>query len=207
MAPAPGWPASLRQGRVALRPLRVRDAGTWSQLRTRNEEWLSPWEGRQPGLPPSSWEERHSGGAFGVILRTLRRESRAGRCVPFAVTYDGDLVGQVTVAHIVRGAAQSGNIGYWVDHAHAGRGVVPVAVALALDHCFGPVGLHRVEANVRPENAASLRVVEKVGFREEGLHRDLLFIDGGWRDHRCFAMTASDQPEGVLHRLLALADH
>ena len=76
------------------------------------------------------------------------------------------------------------------------------ALALVLDHCFGPVGLHRVEANVRPENAASLRVVRKLGFVEEGLHRRYLFIDEAWRDHRSFALLADDLPDGVLRTLL-----
>lgn len=207
MPTAPGWPASVVRGRVGIRPFRVRDGAAWSELRLRNQEWLAPWEGRQPQLPPTSWEERHGTGSFSAMLRALRRESRAGRCLPFAVTYDGDLVGQVTVGHVQRGAAQSANVGYWVDERVAGRGVTPHAVAMVVDHCFQQVGLHRIEANVRPDNAASLSVVRKLGFREEGLHPRLLFIDGEWRDHLCFALTVEDQPEGVLRRLLATQSH
>lgn len=202
-----GWPASVVEGRVGIRPLRVRDASTWSELRLRNEQWLTPWEGRQPNLPSAAWEDRHTPGAFSTMLRSLRREARAGRCLPFAVTYDGDLAGQVTVAHISRGAAQSANVGYWVDQRVAGRGVIPQALAMAVDHAFLRAGLHRIEANVRPENTASLKVVHKLGFREEGLHPRLLFIDGEWRDHLCFAMTVEDQPEGVLRRWLTTHSH
>ena len=72
------------------------------------------------------------------------------------------------------------------------------AVALVVDHCFGPVGLHRLEATVRPENAASLRVLAKLGFREEGLFRRYLDVDGGWRDHFCFALTVEELPPGGL---------
>ena len=150
----------------------------------------------------ASWEERHSTAAFSAMLRSYRREARAGRSLPFAVTYDGALVGQVTVSGIHRGAAQGAHIGYWLDRSHAGRGITPIAVALAVDHCFAAVDLHRIEVNIRPENHASLRVVHKLGFREEGRHARLLFIDEDWRDHLCFALTADEQPEGVLRRYL-----
>jgi ribosomal-protein-alanine N-acetyltransferase len=191
------------EGRVGIRPLRLRDAGAWSEARIRNEHWLRPWEGRPPQRRDPSWEERHSPSAFAAMLRTLRRESKQGRCLPFAVTYDGDLAGQVTVSNIVRGAFESASVGYWVDRRLAGRGVIPEALAMVVDHCFDTAGLHRIEANVRPENTASRRVVEKLGFREEGLHPRFLYIDGDWRDHLCFAVTADDQPEGLLTRLRA----
>lgn len=200
---APGWPATLVEGRVGIRPLRLRDAVAWSELRIRNEAWLSPWEGRQPSLPPVGWQERHSPGAFTAMLRVLRREAKEGRSLPFALTYDGDLAGQVTVASIVRGAFQNGNVGYWVDGRLAGRGVMPTALAMVVDHCFTRVGLHRIEADVRPENSPSRRVVEKLGFREEGLHPRFLHIDGDWRDHLCFAVTVEDVPEGLLRRWLS----
>ena len=194
---------SLRHGPVGIRPLRLRDAVAWSEVRTRNEQWLAPWEGGPPGVLPGAWPERHSPAAFTAALRVLRREARSGRTLPFAITLEGRLVGQVTVSGVVRGAFQSGSIGYWVDGAVAGRGVAPTAVALAVDHCFGSVGLHRVEADVRPENVASQRTVAKLGFRREGLHPRMLFIDGGWRDHDCFALTVEDVPQGVLARWLA----
>jgi ribosomal-protein-alanine N-acetyltransferase len=134
------------------------------------------------------------------MLRVLRHEAKAGRCLPFAVTYDGELAGQVTVSNVVRGAFQSASVGYWVDAQLAGRGVVPTALALVVDHCFTDVGLHRIEANVRPENAPSRRVLEKLGFRHEGLHPRFLYIDGEWRDHLSFAVTVEDVPEGLLRR-------
>jgi ribosomal-protein-alanine N-acetyltransferase len=174
----------------------------WCEVRTRNERWLSPWEGRPPTQRPASWRDRNSPGVFTAMLRGQRREARAGRLLPFAVTVDGELRGALTVASITRGAFDSAAVGYWVDEAVAGRGVTPTALALVLDHCFGPVGLHRVEANVRPENAASLRVVRKVGFTEEALHRRYLFIDDDWRDHVGFALLADDLPGGVLRALL-----
>jgi ribosomal-protein-alanine N-acetyltransferase len=197
-----GWPARLAHGDVELRPFRARDAAAWVEVRVRNEGWLAPWEGRPPAQPPASWADRHSAAVFAAMLRHQRKEARAGRLLPFAVLHQGRLAGAVTVGGIVRGAFDGAHVGYWVDERVAGRGVTTTAVALALDHCFGPVGLHRVEANVRPENARSLRVVEKLGFTEEGLHRRYLFIDEAWRDHRSFALLADDLPSGVLATLL-----
>lgn len=195
-----GWPVAIVEDRVGIRPLRLRDAVAWSELRIRNESWLAPWEARQPSLPQGGWEARHSPSAFTAMLRVLRREAKEGRCLPFAVTYDGDLAGQVTVSDVVRGAVQSGNVGYWIDRRLAGRGVTPTALALAVDHCFTQAGLHRIEANVRPDNVASRRVLEKLDFRQEGLHRRLLYIDGDWRDHLGYALTAEEVPEGLLKR-------
>jgi [ribosomal protein S5]-alanine N-acetyltransferase len=199
---APGWPARLAHGTVEVRPLRARDVRAWCEVRVRNERWLAPWEGRPPASTPASWRDRSSPAVFAAMLRAQRKEARAGRLLPFGVTVAGQLRGAVTVAGITRGAFDSASVGYWVDEAVAGRGVTPTALALVLDHCFGPLGLHRVEAAVRPENAASLRVVAKLGFRQEALHRRYLFIDEAWRDHVGFALLAEDVPGGVLRALL-----
>jgi ribosomal-protein-alanine N-acetyltransferase len=77
------------------------------------------------------------------------------------------------------------------------------AVALAVDHCFAAAGLHRLEATVRPENQPSLRVLEKLGFRQEGVFLRYLDVAGAWRDHLCFALTTEDIPNGLVARLLA----
>ena len=84
----------------------------------------------------------------------------------------------------------------------AGKGVTPAAVALASDYAFFQVGMHRMEICIRPENAPSLRVVEKLGFRYEGLRRRYIHINGDWRDHFCFALVAEEIPVGVLRRWL-----
>lgn len=194
------WPAEAAHGPVALRPLRRRDARAWSELRVRNRRWLEPWDGAPERAPRGRWHERHSPAAFTALLRTLRREARAGRAFPFAVTYDGRLVGQVTVGSVVRGAFDSASVGYWVDEGVAGRGIAPTAVALAVDHAFDVAGLHRVEIVIRPENRPSLRVAEKLGFRAEGRHERYLFIDGAWRDHLAFALVREDVPGGLLAR-------
>jgi [ribosomal protein S5]-alanine N-acetyltransferase len=197
----PGWPAALRCGAVGVRPLRLGDGPAWVEVRRRNEDWLAPWEGRAPAQDPVPWAQRHSLASFTALLRLLRREARAGRSLPFAVTVDGDLAGQLTVSGVMRGAYDGGLVGYWVDERVAGRGVLPTALALVVDHCFGPVGLHRLQADVRPENHASLRVMAKLGFRQEGVHERYLFIDEAWRDHLTFALTREEVPGGLLRRL------
>jgi len=106
----------------------------------------------------------------------------------------------VTVDNIVRGAMRSGHLGYWIDRAAAGRGMTSLAVALVCDHAFGPVGLHRLQADIRPENGPSQRLVARLGFTQEGLLRRYLDIDGDWRDHLTFALLAEDAPAGVLNR-------
>lgn len=138
---------------------------------------------------------------FRQMVRRANAQARAGESFPWAVTYDeGTLVGQLTVSGIVRGSAQYAHIGYWIDVEYAGRGIIPTAVAMAVDHCIQVAGLHRIEINIRPENRASLRVVEKLGFRAEGLRPRYLHIDGAWRDHLSFAITAEEIPEGMLAR-------
>ena len=93
--------------------------------------------------------------------------------LPYVIEVDGQFGGQLTIGNVTHGALRSAWIGYWVHSAVTGRGVATGALALGLDHCFGPVMLHRVEATVRPENAASRKVLAKAGFREEGLLRAL----------------------------------
>lgn len=194
----PGWPATLTDGPVTLRPYRRADAAAWVEVRLANEEWLTPWE---PD-PPGSWADVHTVRAFRYAHRDLRRSASSGTTLPYAVCYEGRLVGQLTIGNIVRRAFCSGYAGYWIDHRYAGRGITPVALALAVDHAFGYAGLHRVEVNIRPENKASRRVVEKLGFREEAYHHAYLYIAGGWRDHLGYALTVEDVAEegGLLAR-------
>jgi ribosomal-protein-alanine N-acetyltransferase len=198
---ARGWPADLTYGSVRLRPLRRRDARAWCELRRRNADWLAPWESTLPHVPFTAVDSADPP-LYRGMLRTLRHQARSGFALPFALDYDGRLVGQLTVSSIVRGSLQSASVGYWIDQAVAGHGIAPTAVALAVDHCFGPVGLHRIELNVRPENARSRRVAEKLGFREEGIRLRYLHIDRDWRDHLCFALTVEEVSGGLLRRFL-----
>ncbi|MEY7971057.1 GNAT family N-acetyltransferase [Saccharomonospora xinjiangensis] len=200
----PGWPAKagplvVPSGTVRLRPLRLRDASEWSRLRLRDREYLERWEPAQPG----TWRERNAVAAWPSQWSALRRLARRGQCFPFAITVDDVFAGQLTIGNVIRAALRSAWIGYWVASTVAGGGVATAAVALATDHVFREGGLHRLEATVRPENAASLRVLEKTGYREEGLFRRYLQVQGEWRDHLCYAVTAEETGDGVVSRLVA----
>lgn len=190
----PGWPAVLADGPVLLRPYRRRDGPAWSESRRSNEAWLAPWEPTPPG---GTWWDLNSPFAFRAVYRDLKLSARAGYAMPFAVclripgTADR-LVGQLTLGNIVRRALCSAYAGYWIDSRAAGRGVMPTALALAVDHAFRAGGLHRIEVNIRPENTASRRVVEKLGFREESYLARYLHIAGAWRDHIGYALTTED---------------
>ena len=193
------WPVTLEHGDLVLRPFRRADQEEWMALRHRNQDWLRPWDATNP-TPGAALKSFHE------MVRVLNRSGRDGTGLPWLIclrtTVAGQpvIAGQLSVSSILRGSAQSAAIGYWIDRNRAGRGIVPTAVALAADYCFTGLGLHRIEINIRPENEASRRVVEKLGFRYEGLRRAFLHIDGDWRDHDSYALTAPEVPEGLLAR-------
>ncbi|WFR83273.1 GNAT family protein [Arthrobacter sp. Y-9] len=202
MRQVPYWPVTLEHGDIVLRPIRQKDRVEWTTVRQRNRDWLQPWEASNPnpgGRLPTYRE----------MVSSLRTQARQGSALPFVITERRPgltapaIVGQLTVSNIMWGSAMMASTGYWVDQDRAGRGIVPTAVALATDFCFEELGLHRMEINIRPENTPSLRVVEKLGFRPEGLRPAFLHINGEWADHLSFALTADEVPGGVLNRWLA----
>ena len=189
---------TLTEGDVRLRPLRVTDATRWQEIRRRNQTWLGPWdatvpeEGIQAGeVPPT----------FGAMVRRLRAEARAGRVLPWVVEFKGRMVGQVTLGGITYGSLRSAYIGYWIDQEFAGRGITPLAVAMASDYALGILRLHRIELNIRPENTASLAVAEKIGYHHEGYREKYLHIDGDWRDHVTYVLIDGDVAGGLVARL------
>jgi ribosomal-protein-alanine N-acetyltransferase len=103
---------------------------------------------------------------------------------------DGALAGYISVSNIVKGAFWSGTLGYGAFVHAAGRGLMREALGLVVDHAFGALGLHRLEINVQPGNAASIALARGAGFRLEGYSPDFLYIDGAWRDHERWALTA-----------------
>jgi len=183
---------TLRDGPVTIRPIRLRDARALEQELVANRAWLRTWEATNPH-GPIGFDSRAS-------IRSLLGNWRSGFGVPFAIEYEGEFAGQLNVSGLSYGSLSSASIGYWVAERFAGRNITPTAVALATDHCLFSIGLHRMEICIRPENAPSLRVVEKLGFRYEGLRRRFIHINGDWRDHFCFALTAEELPTGVLRR-------
>ncbi len=186
---------TLSAGRVGLRPIRRRDASRWEQLRQDNLQWLGPWESTRP--PEGAGRSM----GYRELVSDLIHQGRDGRGLPFVMTYDGEMVGQLTVTGITWGSARWAQVGYWIDEAHAGRGITTQAVAMACDHCLLTMGLHRIEVAIRPENTSSLRIVEKLGFSQIGLAPRYLHINGQWRDHLLFAITAEEVPRGLVSRL------
>lgn len=185
------WPVVLRddtrQPAIVLRPLREADQQQWQRLRGDNADHLRPWE---PTLPPGVPAREPI--PFRQFVRELDDDARADRAMPWCIEADGQLVGQVHVFGVVRAAQQSGSVGYWLAEPATGRGIATRALALAIDHALGPAGLHRIEVNIRGDNEASLAVVARLGLRDEGVRERFLHIDGAWRDHRTFAVTAEE---------------
>ncbi|HEU4363256.1 MAG TPA: GNAT family protein [Mycobacterium sp.] len=201
--PHPGWPTVLgplqvKAGVIRLRPVRMRDGAQWSRIRLGDRDHLEPWE----PTGEADWVVRHTAAAWPPVCSGLRSEARRGRMLPFVIELNGRFCGQLTIGNVTHGALRSAWIGYWVSSSAAGGGVATGALALGLDHCFGPVKLHRAEATVRPENTASRAVLAKVGFREEGLLRRYLDVDGGWRDHLLVALTVEEITGSVTSALV-----
>src|SRR6516225_1998044 len=176
----------------------MRDGAQWSRIRLADRANLEPWE----PTTDLDWVRRHTISSWASLCSGLRAEARKGRMLPFTIELDDKFCGQLTVGNVTHGALRSAWIGYWVASSAAGGGVATGALALGLDHCFGPVRLHRVEATVRPENAASRRVLAKVGFREEGLLQRYLDVDGAWRDHLLVAITVEEVRGSVASALV-----
>ena len=158
-----------------------------------NREWLKPWEATNPHGPTSF--------DYKSIIKSLIRQFENGDSVPFVILYQGEIVGQLNVSNILYGSVSSCVIGYWIIPEVAGQGITPTAVALVMDYIFFTIGLHRVEIDIRPENKASLRVVEKLGMRLEGVKKNYIHINNQWADHNVYALTAEEVGSGILNRL------
>ncbi len=185
---------ALTHNDVRLRLVRMKDSKNMEQLILSNREWLRPWEATNPE-GPNSFDIR---GQIRALLKAMDNNT----CLPFVIEENGVMVGQLNVANILFGSVSSCVIGYWVAPEAAGRQITPTAVALVSDYLFNTVGIHRIEIDIRPENVSSLRVVEKLGFRYEGLKQRFIHINGAWRDHYVFALTSEEVESGVLNRWL-----
>jgi len=128
--------------------------------------------------------------AFRELLERSARDDTASFLV--RRTEDDALVGVFVLSQIFRKAFQNAYLGYYGSAAHAGRGYMRQGLALVLDEAFGPLGLHRVEANIQPGNDVSIALARGAGFRREGFSPRYLKIGGRWRDHERFAMLAED---------------
>ena len=175
-----------------LRPLTTADFRDWQEVRRRCHDWLTRWEpAPSPGAPDVVEDPK----AFAARCGARERERQLGTGYGFGIFVDGRFAGEINVSTVVRGATQGCMVGYWVDEARAGQGLVPEALVLVLRFAFEDLQLHRVEIGIIPRNAASRRVVEKLAIREEGLALRFLQINGRWEDHIRYAMTAEEWAE------------
>ena len=174
--------------RVVLRPLTEADYEAWYEVRSRCRAWLVPWEPRVKGAPPLA-EDRAS---FASRCALRERERQLGTGYGYGIFVDRRFVGEITLSSIQRGPFQTGHIGYWIDEEVAGRGYTPEAVVVVLSFAFDTISLHRVEISIIPRNHPSLRVMEKLDIRAEGIAERYLEIDGEWEDHVKFAVTAEE---------------
>ncbi|MGB0907939.1 MAG: GNAT family N-acetyltransferase [Maricaulaceae bacterium] len=174
-------------GQVYLRHPKWADFEDWAALRRRNEAFLSPWE--------PSWNPEHlTRASYKARLSRFKKMVNGDEAYPFHIFRAADqrLIGACNITHIQRSVAQQCQLGYWLGEEYARKGFARAAVRAACGFCFNELGLHRIEAAVRPENEPSIKLLEAVGFEREGRARGYLKIDGDWRDHDIFARLSSD---------------
>lgn len=174
--------------RLVLRLPVHSDYRDWASLRAESRAFLTPWE--------PSWAADHlSRKAFANRVYWAARAEAAGTALPFFLIerVSERVVGAITLDNIRRGPAQAGTLGYWVGAAHARQGFMREAIAAVVAHAFGPLDLSRLEAACLPENAASRGVLEKSGFKYEGVSQSYLQINGRWRNHVLYANLRPDR--------------
>ncbi len=173
---------------ILLRPPQLSDFEDWAALRTGSRPHLTKWE--------DDWTAKDiTSSAYRRRLRLWERQRRTAASLSlFAFQLDADaLIGGVTVSNIRFGASRSGVIGYWVGEGFLRRGYGRIIVDETVRHAFDVIGLNRVEAACQPENQASARLLASLGFEREGRARGYLRINGVWRDHDIYAVTAADR--------------
>ena len=177
----------IRGENVYLRYPRVPDFFAWSRLRSESREFLAPWE-------PSWAADELTKGAFRRRLKKYQRETRLDSAYAFFVFRSDDdaLIGGCTLSNVRRGVTQCCALGYWVGERFARQGYMFDAVRALVQFIFKTLGLHRIEAACLPSNDPSKSLLAKAGFREEGLARRYLQINGEWQDHVLFALLADE---------------
>ena len=168
--------------RIRIRVLERGDREAFLDLARDSRELHRPWT--YPPERPEQFEELYS---------RSRRDDFV--CLVAVLPEGGELVGVFTVSQIFRGAFQSAYLGYYAHQSHARQGLMREALEQVLDHAFGPLALHRIEANIQPGNQPSIALARGAGFRLEGYSPRYLLIGGQWRDHERYALTAEDRPQ------------
>tara|TARA_R110002049_G_scaffold23781_6_gene84653 strand:+ start:37056 stop:37640 length:585 start_codon:yes stop_codon:yes gene_type:complete len=174
--------------RLTLRPPIHSDFRAWSALRVASTDYLRPWE--------PAWADDHlTRKAFSNRVYWAQRSVSGGTALPLFLIRrsDQNLVGAITLDNIRRGPAQSGTLGYWTGEPFARRGYMREAIEAAVHQAFTRLDLSRIEAACLPENAASRGLLEKTGFKYEGVAQSYLQIDGRWRTHVLYASLRGDR--------------
>jgi len=181
-------PAIAMEGEgVYLRAPHMNDYPEWAGLREASRTFLTPWE-------PVWSADDLSRGAFRRRLKRYAEDQRTDQAYAFLIfRSDNDaLLGGLTLANMRRGVAQAGSIGYWIGQPFARNGYMTAAVRALIPFSFTTLRLHRLEAACIPDNAASIALLEKTGFRREGYAREYLCINGTWADHLLYARLRDD---------------
>jgi ribosomal-protein-alanine N-acetyltransferase len=165
--------------RVRLRVLQRSDRDAFLALAHESEALHRPWT--YPPERPDQFDELYS---------RSRRDDFV--CLVARLIETDEIVGVFTISQIFRGAFQSAYLGYYAHARHARKGYMREAIAQVVDHAFGPLGLHRIEANIQPGNQPSIALARGAGFRLEGYSPRYLLIGGQWRDHERYAVTVED---------------
>ncbi len=186
----------LHSERIFLRLLEERDAPQVLALYRQNRQFLKQWEPFRP-------EDFFTLGSVAQMLKSCFEAAQYDQTYSFGIFLkpqpqhpQGELIGRINLNNLVRGIFQSANVGYFMDEKHNGRGYMAEAVRLIVGFAFRDIGLHRLAAGTLLHNYGSMRVLEKAGFRREGLARHYLKIDDKWQDHYLFAITVEEVEEG-----------
>ena len=178
----------LQTDRLLMRSPQMRDFEQWARLRSDSQEFLAPWE--------PQWSRDHlTSRAFRNRVIWAERAIRQGEAYPLFLfrQKDGQIIGGVTLSNIRRQPAQAGTLGYWVGEAYAMQGYMTEALSLVRDHAFAALDLSRLEGACLPDNVASRRLLERCGFKYEGVAQSYLQINGRWRNHVLYAALRGDR--------------
>ncbi len=188
----PGGQQPVIKGQgIYLRYPRIADYAVWAKLRGDSRDFLAPWE-------PVWADDELTRGAFRRRIKRYQKETRLDSAYVFFVLRESDdaLLGGVTLSNVRRGVTQCCTLGYWIGAQFARKGYMTSAVKALVPFIFRTLGLHRIEAACLTDNDASKNLLARTGFRQEGLARRYLLINGAWADHLLFALLKDEAQLG-----------